>query len=172
MFPAAFLLRADGSAMPAEPGTPYCFCDSTSSFPGGVCGNPGTLGNGCANGSSSDGANLSAIGTTNPDTVQFIASDCIPGQPGLFFQGNNATGSGNGTPFGDGLRCAGGSVIRLQIRIPDSNGQAMSSVSISTTGGVTPGSGTVRRYQFWYRDPAGSPCGASFNLTNGYEITW
>jgi hypothetical protein len=30
----------------------------------------------------------------------------------------------------------------------------------------------VKRYQAWYRDPAGSPCGSQFNLSNGYEISW
>jgi hypothetical protein len=32
--------------------------------------------------------------------------------------------------------------------------------------------GDVKRYQIWYRDPQGSPCGAQFNLSNGMEIVW
>ncbi len=32
--------------------------------------------------------------------------------------------------------------------------------------------GDIGLYQYWYRNPAGSPCGAGFNLTNGLEITW
>ena len=31
--------------------------------------------------------------------------------------------------------------------------------------------GDVKRFQYWYRNPGGSPCGSQFNLTNGYEIT-
>ena len=31
--------------------------------------------------------------------------------------------------------------------------------------------GVTRRYQYWFRTPAG-PCGNQANLTNGYEVTW
>jgi hypothetical protein len=171
-FPAAWLLRADGSDSAPTPGFAYCFCDPTSPFPTGVCGNPGAAGNGCANGANANGCNLAATGTTNPDTVVLHATGAVPSQPGLFFQGENATGGGMGLTFGDGLRCAGGNVIRLQTTTADANGDANTSVSISTMGGVTPGSGAVRRYQYWYRDPVSSPCGNAFNLSNGWEITW
>lgn len=43
--------------------------------------------------------------------------------------------------------------------------------SISSVTGVVPGSGATRRYQLYYRDPAG-PCGATFNFSNGVEIVW
>jgi hypothetical protein len=32
--------------------------------------------------------------------------------------------------------------------------------------------GDIRRYQAWFRDPFGGPCGSGFNLSNGYEIVW
>ena len=41
--------------------------------------------------------------------------------------------------------------------------------SIPSLTGVVPGSGEVKHYQFWYRDPTG-PCGAGFNLSNGLSI--
>ena len=37
-------------------------------------------------------------------------------------------------------------------------------------GTITPG--TTKCYQYWYRDPNTSPCGAQFNLTNGFVTTW
>ncbi|MCB9913912.1 MAG: hypothetical protein H6828_02040 [Planctomycetes bacterium] len=77
---------------------------------------------------------------------------------------------GAGTLFGDGLRCAGGSVVRLQIRVAGASGTSVTTVNVGVKGGVA--IGDVRRYQLWYRDPAGSPCGAFFNLTNGLELTW
>src|SRR5690606_18679843 len=46
-----------------------------------------------------------------------VGSGAQPGQPGLYFQGNNAINGGNGIQNGDGLRCAGGSIRRLQVRV-------------------------------------------------------
>ena len=43
-------------------------------------------------------------------------------------------------------------------------------VAIGAKGAVE--AGDTRRYQTWYRNPSASPCGAEFNLSNGYEILW
>jgi hypothetical protein len=32
--------------------------------------------------------------------------------------------------------------------------------------------GATRRFQAWYRDPSGSPCGSQFNLSQGLEISF
>ena len=56
------------------------------------------------------------------------------------------------------------------MRFPDSSGNANTTLSISVKGGCV--AGDVKRYQNWYRDPVSSVCGATFNLTNGYEISW
>ncbi len=104
------------------------------------------------------------------DSVVLTASDSVPNQPGLFFQGQNATGGALGVTFGDGLRCAGGGVVRLQVRLADSGGNASSTVTLSTKGGVS--AGQTKRYQWWYRDPTFSPCLNGFNLSNGVEISW
>ena len=81
---------------------------------------------------------------------------------------------GNGNVFGDGLPCAGGGLIRLQIRTSDSSGSSSTTIAIAAKGGVSPGD--TKRYQCWYRDTSGNqPCGVGvndFNLSNGYEITW
>ena len=98
------------------------------------------------------------------------ASQLVPSQPGLYFQGNNATGSAAGLIFGDGLRCAGGGVIRLQVRFSDASGASFSSIDIASKGGVSVGD--TKRYQIWYRDPNTSPCGLGFNLSNGVEVVW
>ncbi|MDE0892599.1 MAG: hypothetical protein OSB14_10495 [Planctomycetota bacterium] len=152
------------------PGTIYCRGDGSGSATC-PCGNHSTNDGGCANGSGQGGL-LSADGAANvsADSVILRATNLLPGQPCLFFQGNNAINSGDGVTFGDGLRCAGGAVIRLEVSFPDSNGNAETSSSIAAKGACT--AGDVKRYQSWYRDPQSSPCGSSFNLTNGYEITW
>ena len=91
-------------------------------------------------------------------------------EPGLYFQGNNAVNSGDGNPFGDGLRCAGGGVIRLQVRFADAAGASETSIPIPAAGAVLPGD--VKRYQLWYRDPNTSTCGLGFNLSNGVQVSW
>jgi hypothetical protein len=91
----------------------------------------------------------------------------------LFFQGNNAINGGNGITFGDGLRCCGGGVKRLQVRFMNSSGSASSTATISLAGATAVGDS--RCYQGWYRDPAGtggSPCSSYFNLTNALSLTW
>jgi len=135
------------------------------------CGNVGNSGEGCANGAGSGGV-LGATGSSSVSIGDLVltASQLIPSQPGLYFQGNNAINSGLGTAFGDGLRCAGGGVVRLQVRFADSSGSSQTSVDIPATGGIS--AGDLKRFQVWYRDPASSPCGALFNLTNGVEITF
>jgi len=150
-------------------GASYCFGDGSGT--GCPCSNSGGAGRGCAN-SSGPGAILSAIGSASvaADDLVLRGSHMTPNQPGLYFQGNNASGGGSGNPFGDGLRCAGGGVIRLQVRFSDANGSSLTTLGIAAKGGCT--AGQLKRYQAWYRDPSGSPCGTQFNLTNGYEITW
>jgi len=153
----------------ATTGTALCFGVGGTACP---CGNNGGPSTGCAN-STGSGAGLNGSG--NPavanDTVVLTATNAIPGQPGLFFQGDNAIAGGNGVAFGDGLRCCGANVVRLQVVVPNGSGSASTSVPIAANGGVSPGD--TKCYQYWYRNPGGgSPCGAGFNLTNGYRITW
>jgi hypothetical protein len=153
-------------AIPAPSGTAYCAC------PAGPCGNPDPAA-GCAN-STGAGAELTAVGATQPDEVNLLVTGSPPGQFAIFFQGDDASL----TPFGDGFVCAAGSVVR--ITVPPLTigadgtaeyGLCFGDPPISGVTGVVPGSGVTKRYQFWYRDPSG-PCGSGFNLSNGYEITW
>ncbi len=150
-----------------NPGTSFCFGDGTGTAC--PCGNLGSAGEGCANDTGSGGL-LSASGSNSvlADDLVLEASGLTSG-PGLYFQGNNAVNGGLGNPFGDGLRCAGNEVIRLEVQF-SSFGTSATSISIASRGGVSVGD--TKRYQLWYRDTGGSPCNSGFNLTNGYEITW
>jgi Tol biopolymer transport system component len=151
-------------------GTPYCFGDGSGAIC--PCGNWGAMGEGCAN-SSGSGALLETLGSPGvaADDLVFDASQLVPGQPALLFVGVNAINGGAGTQFGDGLRCAGGSVVRLGVTIPDSNGQAAWGPGLGATGGWS--AGDVRYFQVWYRDPSPpGPCGSGFNLTNGVEVSF
>jgi hypothetical protein len=151
-------------------GTAYCFGDGSGTAC--TCGNTGGATTGCAN-SAGAGGEIGAFGSdsVSSDDLVVSAAGLIPGQPALLFSGDNAVNGGNGILFGDGLRCAGGNVVRLGVKVPDANGDATWGPGlVATSGGAWVG-GNVRRLQGWYRDPAG-PCGSAFNLTNGLEVTW
>jgi len=152
----------------APVGVPYCRGDGTDGTC--PCGNPGFPNEGCANSGGSGGL-LQAEGSTiaDADYVVFEASGLLSFQPALLFVGLNAINNGNGLVFGDGLRCAGGSVVRLGIQAPDSSGDASWGPGLGGMGGW--GAGDTRRFQAWYRDPGG-PCGTGFNLTNGLEVVF
>ncbi len=162
-----------------SPGAAYCFGDGSGAVC--PCNNTGGLEEGCEH-SGGAGARLRATGTASiaAGDLTLLATNAIPGQPGLFFQGLDAAANGDGLPFGDGLRCATGGVIRLGVGLPGPGGCVATDgscgampdgpIDVATEGGVAPGD--VRRYQFWYRDPVGGPCGSGFNLTNGFEVLW
>ncbi|MBL8860577.1 MAG: VCBS repeat-containing protein [Planctomycetes bacterium] len=157
----------------ARSGTPTCFGDgSASACP---CGNASPVGAdaGCLH-------SLGTAGTLRAGGATSLAADSLvlrgalmPNAPALYFQGTSAIDSGLGSVFGDGLRCAGGSVTRLGIatnsggtsRFPDAGQQA-----VSLAGGVAvPGE---RHYQVWYRNAASFCTPAGFNLTNALRVVW
>jgi hypothetical protein len=159
-------------AGPAEAGTGYCFGDgSGTACP---CGNSGAQGNGCANSLNGSGANLLGSGSASLSSDNVVLQSFgTPDAAALFFQGTSQTNGGAGTVFGDGLRCASGTVRRLRTVQP-SGGQAhvpgASDPSLSVMGGITsPG---TYEYQVWYRNAAAFCTPSTFNLTNGYEIMW
>ena len=151
----------------APVGAGYCPGDGTGALC--PCGNVGQAGEGCANTTGAGGL-LTAGGSNQAanDTLVFTAAQLLPNQPALLFVADNQVAGGAGTPFGDGLRCAGGNLRRLGVKQPDAAGVATFGPGLQAAGGWT--GGDVRRFQAWYRDPGGSPCGTGFNLTNGHEI--
>ena len=174
-----YLVDAPGNVTVTEPflvstpgpvGTAFCFGDgSGATCP---CANQGAPGRGCANSAGMQGAQLGGSGSGSIAAATFAlgATGLAPGQPGLYFQGDNRVAGRAGVPFGGGLRCAGANVQRLQIRNANASGASITTIDIAAKGGVVPGD--TRRYQVWYRDPAAIPCTNGFNLTNGYELTW
>jgi len=91
----------------------------------------------------------------------------------LYFQGTTRTNGGAGVAFGDGLRCAGGAVVRIGIvQNPAGASQYPSATDprIAQVGVVR--AGDLRHYQIWYRDAASYCTSATWNLTNGLSIGW
>lgn len=157
-------------------GTSFCAGDGldpnvTTPCP---CANFGASGNGCANSVHATGANLSASGNTNPDTVVLSAS----GMPGpvtaIYLKGNLSNGVG--VLFGDGVRCVDGALIRLGTEVNVGGASAYPSgaqASVSVRGQTPPGSGLVGYYQTYYRNSSVGFCPPeTFNVSNGYTITW
>ncbi len=160
---------------PPPPGLAYCSGQAGSGTPC-PCSNAsdGTLpGAGCANGVFASGAYLTATGTASVtgDTLVLRATHQEPDNSGLYFQG--ATDLSPGIVWGDGLRCTGGAIRRLQVRFADAGGSSLTSIPIGVVGAVS--AGDTRYYQLWYRTIVAPPCGPGvneFNSSNGYAITW
>ncbi len=170
--PAALLVAAEiPSGGPAALG--FCFGDgSAAPCP---CGNQSPVGAdaGCLN-SFGTGAALRPAGTASvtADTFTLLGSG-MPNGTALYFQGTAQQGGGVGSAFGDGLRCAGGSVVRLGTRTNSAGASQFPSAgdpAISAqTGNVA---GDVRTYQCWYRNAAAFCNAERFNLSNGLQATW
>ena len=162
---------------PPQPGTAYCFGDNLPGTLTAVCPclNFGAPGNGCASSFNANGANLTAAGTVAADDVVLLGSGMNPTGNCIFLKGD--TDNPLGETFGDGLRCATGTLIRLRTK-PLSAGAASfpdtaDTITLSARGGTPVGSGLTGYYTVYYRNAAAAFCPpATFNAANGYAITW
>jgi hypothetical protein len=142
----------------------------------------------CGNASASAAAagclnSLGLAGTLRTSGAASVASDSLTllgtSMPGtataLYFQGTTAIGLGAGAVLGDGLRCAGGAVVRLGTVTNTSGTSQLPDAShptpLSSAGAIPTGGGT-RIYQAWYRNVASFCTPSGFNLTNGVSIAW
>ncbi len=149
--------------------TSYCFGDGTGTAC--PCGNNGAAGNGCANSVDPAGGNLAASGTASVanDTVTLQGSG-MPNSTCLYSQGTSQIS----VAFGDGLRCAGGTVIRLGTKTNVAGASqypVAGDLSVSVRG-MVPAAGGTRTYQIWNRNAAAFCTPSTFNLSNGVEIPW
>lgn len=91
-----------------------------------------------------------------------------PNSSHLFYFGPNQIS----TPFGNGFRCVGGSVTRLNPPVVASSAGTTSRFVDFTTGaaaGVIT-AGSTWNFQCWYRNPLAG--GAGFNLSDGLSVTF
>ncbi len=157
-------------------GTPwvaYCFGDgSATACP---CGNtsPSAAAAGCLN-STGNAGQLVATGfpSITSDTIVLTGTGMTNG-PGLYFQGTAQFAGGFGAVLGDGLRCAGGTLIRLGIQ-PHAAGSSYypgaGDPAVSVKGACAVGN--VRTYQVWYRDAATFCAPETYSLSNGLALAW
>jgi hypothetical protein len=165
-------------------GVPGCFGDGSDPMQTACpCANFGAPGHGCASSVNPAGALLASFGHTSVDPVSMtdtvvLAGSGMPGSAScVFLQGDAILP--HGVVFGDGVRCAGGALVRLAVKTC-SGGAAQfpqpGDMSVSQRGGVTPGSGVTREYQTYYRNPDPTFCpppqGNTWNVTNAVQVTW
>jgi hypothetical protein len=150
----------------------FCSGDGSLATPC-PCGNVGAPGHGCANSISPNGVALAATGTTNPDTMTLSVSG-VPGTSAIFLQGD--TYDSAGIPFGDGLRCVDGNLLRLSSSPIVANASQFPGPGdplLSVRGQVLPGSGAYRLYQVYYRNAAALFCPPeTFNVSSGWALIW
>jgi hypothetical protein len=160
-------------------GTPFCGGDGSTPT-ACPCGNMGMQGHGCNNSANTGGSQLTASGTTSPDTVVLSVSNELPNALSIFLQGN--VNLAQGAPFGDGVRCASGNLKRLGVKsavngstyYPQNGDPGIRNQSALLGDTIQPGA--VRYYQVYYRDPNQSFCpapqGNTWNVSNGVAIQW
>jgi hypothetical protein len=157
----------------AQSGTTFCFGDgSGTACP---CGNtsPAGQGVGCLH-SFGVGGRIAGAGTPSiaNDTLILQGSQ-MPDSSALYFQGTTTLGGGNGVVFGVGLRCAGGSTVRLGTKTNSGGASQYPSggnPSVHVKGSCV--AGNTRTYQVWYRNAAAFCSPSTFNLTNGLSVVW
>lgn len=152
------------------------FCAGDGSGIACPCANnaPAGSGRGCLN-STGVGGLLATTGSPSvgADTLVLVGSGMPANASVLYFQGTTAAGGGAGTLFGDGKRCAAGSVIRLgtETNVAGSSSYPGAGDPLISVRGAVPAAAT-RTYQAWYRNPASFCTPDGFNLTNGLRVTW
>lgn len=154
---------------PISPGTRFCYGFDQ----GGVrcpCGNDAPVGTlqGCLN-STGVGADAQLNGTAriSGPACRALGAGMPPNASALLFQGTTAVNLGEGTPFGDGLRCVGGSVLRIDTVA--ANGAGQINIVLPTAGLAA---GDRRAYQIWYRNAASFCTASTFNLSSAFWTAW
>lgn len=129
---------------------------------------------GCRHSSSGlTGAELRGSGTPSVSADDVVLTvDAMPASSFVtFIQGDVAPA----VPFGDGLLCLGGSLVRIAVR-PSVGGVASypapGEEALSLRGAI-PAAGATVAYQGRYRDSATTWCtSATFNTSNAYRVVW
>ena len=148
------------------------------------CANPPSApGRGCDNSSSTGGATLAASGIAylSIDSLVFTTTDERPTATSILLQGNASIPTG--LAFGQGVRCAGGTLKRLYVKsalggsisAPNFGAGDPSVSARSAQLGSPIQAGLPYFYVVYYRDPVvlgGCPATSTFNATQTGSISW
>jgi hypothetical protein len=110
--------------------------------------------------------NASLLGSND---LQLIASGAPANSSALFFFGPNQIAR----PFGNGIRCVGGSLSRMPVLVTSPTGTANQPIDLhgppfTGNGAAGVSIGDKLNFQFWFRDPAAG--GANFNTSDGIAV--
>jgi hypothetical protein len=143
--------------------------------------NPATSGAGCDNSAHTGGATLGATGIARLsfDSVVLRTSGELASATSIVLQGDGASPSG--VVFGQGVRCATGTLKRLYVEqasngaisVPHGNELHVHAQSQALGDPIAPG--THRYYGVYYRDPnvlGGCPSASTFNITQQIDLLW
>ncbi|MBJ02084.1 MAG: arylsulfotransferase (ASST) [Planctomycetes bacterium] len=134
----------------------------------GTCDEPSTFCSTAPN-SAGSGALIGSSGSTNISSNNLVLSvtSAPANTPGIFYFGTNQASA----PFGDGFRCAGGSLARLSVLFIDATGAGSYPLDFTNTNSPVGSllAGDTRYFQFWFRDNAFGAAG--YNLSDALEIT-
>jgi hypothetical protein len=148
------------------------------------CSNaPSSLGRGCDNSAGTGGASLAASGIAylSQDTLVFTTSREPANALSILVQGSAPVASG--AVYGQGVRCAGGTLKRLytkaasggSITAPDFGAGDPTVATRSAAVGDSIPAGQSRGYFVYYRDPVvlgGCPASSTFNATQTGAVSW
>ena len=166
--------------LPGQNGVIACPCGNAPTNGGAGCNNSTPTGGGLLQASSTTG-----IASVSNDQVTLTATFVRPNATSLFLQGNGLIAAG--AVFGDGVRCAGGQLLRLNAptgTTSDAGGtvvypnagfpQSITARAAQLGQPIAPGD--TRWYQVYYRDPlltfCPNPPGNSWNVTAAVQLTW
>ncbi len=167
------------------PGEAFCFGDGSLTtacpcVPPNVVPDPsGAPDAGCANSFSLDGAKLMVAGDTTPDSIAFTGKVGPNYAAFALLIKGNATET-DGVAVGDGIRCAGGQIIRFGGHNAGTNGAPFGSWTYPNTAQTRPVTQATAQvpnqhayYQLYYRNAAPNFCTpATANMSNGIDIFW
>jgi hypothetical protein len=130
--------------------TPYVYCAAANNSTGqpGLISNTGTV-------------------SISANDFTLVCSGLPPNTFGLFYYGTTETQQ----VFGNGYRCVGGTTVRLGVQSASAGGVMTRLLNFPNLMGVgVIPVGATRKFQCWYRNPAGG--GAGFNLSNALSATF
>ncbi len=148
------------------------------------CSNPAAgAGRGCDNSSGTGGASLSSVGdpSLSADTLSFSAQGEKPTATSVLLQGSSVLAQGS--VFGQGVRCVGGTLKRIQLQaasggvvsMPDFGSGDASTSARSAALGDSIAPGQSRWYTIYYRDPVvlgTCPAASTFNCGPTLRVDW